>query len=458
MSTIKIIRGAGIVFFGSVIGLGLKLLAKMIIARSVTVSEFGVYSLASVIFSIAFVLALLGMEEGVPRQVAYEDDASKIVGSSLIVAITSGAIVALIMFSFSKEIASMFNESMLDMAIRMFSIALPFSVLSSTMLANFRGFEMPEVKVCFGDILKNSTFVCILLIFYLFHPSLMGVLMAFLLATLTSFISLTYVFTRRINFKFDLTKIPDLLRFSIPLLLAIVLGMIMAWTDTIMVGYFERARDVGLYSAAQSLASLLPVFLSSAGYMFVPIASRALSNGGREEIGKMYRTTTKWVFVITAPFFAIVLLHTNFVLSTFFGSKYSDADIVLRILALGFMFHVILGLNGASLIVFGGGRSLMYMTLAGAICNVVLNTILIPIYGIVGAGISTAISYAIANSIASLKLFRISKIHPFGGGYLKVLIPTLGVLVLRSLPLFLIVLILSTFFSLDDYDRELLRT
>jgi len=455
MSTLKIFRGAGIVFLGSIVGLGLKLLAKMIITRSVTVSEFGVYSLASVIFSIALVVSLLGMEEGVPRQVAYEEEPSKTVGSSIIVALFSGTTVAAFLFIFSTYIADLFKEGMLDFVIKVFSIALPFSVLSSTMLANFRGFEMPEIKVCLGDVLKNSVFVVTLLLLYLTNPSLSGVLMAFVLATLVSFISLTYTFIRRIDYSFDLSAVPDLLRFSIPLLLAIMLGMVMAWTDTIMIGYFESARDVGLYSAAQTLAALLPVFLSSAGYMFVPVASKALSKG--ESIGKMYRTTTKWIFVVTVPFFAILMLHPKFVLNLFFGNDYSEAGIVLEVLALGFMFHVALGLNGASLIVFGGGRYLMYMTLVGAVCNVVLNLVLIPVYGILGAGMATTASYVLANSVASLKLYRISRIHPFGVGYLKVLVPTICALTLRSFPLFIVVLVVATLLSIEDYDRELFR-
>jgi len=46
----------------------------------------------------------------------------------------------------------------------------------------------------------------------------------------------------------------ELLLFSIPLLGVAMLQMIIAWTDTLMLGYFRLLADVGLYNAALPLA------------------------------------------------------------------------------------------------------------------------------------------------------------------------------------------------------------
>ncbi len=463
--TYAIFRGAGIVLFGSMIGLGLKTLSKILIARSVSVSDFGIYSLASVIFSMAFVLSLLGMEEGVPRQVAYyKEKAHKIAGSAIIIASASGVIIATILFTTSDFLANSFHEPSLGLALRMFSLALPFSVVSSVMLSTFRGFEMPEVKVYFGDIMRNSLFFALLLVVYIERLSLMGVLVSYDISVIVLFFCLMVLLFKRIDIEFEFSEIKELVKFSIPLLFAIVLGMVMTWTDTIMVGIFERAEDVGLYSAAQSLASLLPILLSATGYMYVPVASRILSEGRDHELKRVYVTVTKWVFVLTMPFFAILVLHPKLILGIFFGRDYERAWKVLAILALGFAFHVVMGLNGANLIVLGGGKVYMYMTLVGAVCNVVLNFLLIPVYGIVGAGIATSTSYILANSIASLKLYKISRLHPFDGNYLKVLLSAAIALLLSKYgsPLQSISIFTVTFFALilllkcvNDYDKEL---
>lgn len=426
----RIFKGAGIVFFGSVIGLCLRLLSKVLIARSVSISDFGIYSLASVVFSIAFVLSLLGLEEGTPRQIAYFRRTGKvnnIVSSSLIISAISGIIVAALMFIYSDNMAIFFNKERLSFTIKFFSLALPFSVLTSTFLAIFRGFEMPRIRVYFSDVLKNGIFVGLLLIVFVMRLSLIGVLVSYVISILFTFICLAVMMLRKINFELtvDRTTTADLLKFSLPLLVAIILGMVMAWTDTLMLGYLRESKDVGLYSASHSLAGLIPIFLSSAGYMYIPVASQICSEGLIDELGRIYKIVTKWIFSVTIPFFIILILYPKFVLGLFFGESYASACNVLRILSLGFMFHVVVGLNGASLIVLGGGRLLMYMTLIGAVSNVILNIFLIPMLGIIGAAVATAISYVLANTMASIKLFQLSGIQPFTRNYLKLLVASM---------------------------------
>jgi len=257
--------------------------------------------------------------------------------------------------------------------------------------------------------------------------SLIGVLVSYVISILFTFICLAVMMLRKINFELtvDRTTTADLLKFSLPLLVAIILGMVMAWTDTLMLGYLRESKDVGLYSASHSLAGLIPIFLSSAGYMYIPVASQICSEGLIDELGRIYKIVTKWIFSVTIPFFIILILYPKFVLGLFFGESYASACNVLRILSLGFMFHVVVGLNGASLIVLGGGRLLMYMTLIGAVSNVILNIFLIPMLGIIGAAVATAISYVLANTMASIKLFQLSGIQPFTRNYLKLLVASM---------------------------------
>jgi len=166
--------------------------------------------------------------------------------------------------------------------------------------------------------------------------------------------------------------------------------------------------------------------------MYVPVASQIYSEGSMKELRRTYQIITKWIFSVTAPFFLLVFLFPEIALYVF-GANYVGASNALRLLALGYMFHVAMGLNGASLIVVGGGKLLMYMTLIGALSNVALNTILIPMYGITGAALATSSSYILANLSASLKLFKISGIQPFTRNYLKSLLMFIAFLALMSL-------------------------
>ena len=106
----------------------------------------------------------------------------------------------------------------------------------------------------------------------------------------------------------------------------------------------------------------------------------------------------------------------------FFGEKYISAAPALQILAIGFMFHTLLGLNGLSLVIAGESRFISLSTFIASVLNVVLNALLIPDYGMIGAATATSVSYFIGNALTSLRLYQKTRIHPFSWNYVKSLV------------------------------------
>jgi len=70
-SLVKITKGAGIAFIGSLVGLFFGFIGRILVARYGTEADYGVFSLAFVIFSICAVIATLGLQQAAPRSIAY---------------------------------------------------------------------------------------------------------------------------------------------------------------------------------------------------------------------------------------------------------------------------------------------------------------------------------------------------------------------------------------------------
>ena len=189
-----------------------------------------------------------------------------------------------------------------------------------------------------------------------------------------------------------------------------------------MLGYYKGSEVVGLYNSASPIAKLLPIFLYSASFFYVPLASSFYARGKLSEMGRIYQILTKWIFLLTLPLFALIFLFPEAVIVVFFGEKYIPAAPTLEILAIGFMFHILLGLNGWSLIIIGESRFISLSTFIASISNVILNTMLIPQYGAIGAAIATSVSYFVSNLLNSIKLYQKTRIHPFSWNYVKPLI------------------------------------
>lgn len=479
----RIAKGAGIVFIGTIIGMILGFLQRVLIARHYSQAEYGIFSLTFVLLNIFAVLATLGLQEGTPRQIAYykgKGDMKKVKGiviSSIELSIIAGIIFSLILFWGSRFMSTeLFHEEMLSTTLKIIAIALPFFILVNIFTAVARGFNDVRPRVYFQNILRNVLFIVLLIIITWLGLSFLEVIYAFSFSIIISCILLAFYITRKIFL--SITKEKDysvfsmrkeLLFFSFPLLAVTMLNMIMNWTDTLMLGYFKSSSVVGLYNAAFPLAQLIPVALTSAGFLYVPVASELHSKDRLKEIKRTYQVLTKWIFSFTFPMFFILFLFPETVLRVIFGVNYVAANLALRILCLGFMFHTFLGLNGLTIMAMGKTRFLMLASLIAAIINVILNITLIPKFSIKGAAIASLSAYCIANILKSTKLYRLSKIHPFTWNYLK---PTgisimLIVLIyffashlkinLWMLPIFLLAFLISYFillFLTKSFDKE----
>jgi O-antigen/teichoic acid export membrane protein len=209
-----------------------------------------------------------------------------------------------------------------------------------------------------------------------------------------------------------------------------------------MLGYFKTTDIVGLYNAAHPISQLVQVFLLSLVLIYVPITSQLYAKKRLDEMRRNYVILTKWVVSATLPLFLVLFFFPGAVLQAFFGPGYMHASVALalRILALGVFCHVFFGPNAATLIVIGKTKLNLIDNLAGVIGNVVLNLLLIPTFGIIGAATASTLSFVVVNMVKSAQIFRSHKIHPFTRNYMH---PVLASIVLISL----IYVLLNTFWN-----------
>ncbi len=211
----------------------------------------------------------------------------------------------------------------------------------------------------------------------------------------------------------------ELFVYSMPLLAAEILFTLMLWTDTLMLGYFKTTEVVASYNAAYPIAQLLSVVITSIGFLYVPIVSKLYGSNQITEIGTINASSTKWCFMLTFPVFVLMFLFPDILLNLFYGLRYTGASSVLQILALGFIMNSYFGLNYYTLMSTGKSSFIMYCTLISAILNIVLNLLLIPLYGMLGAAIASACSFITIEVYMTRKLHKFLAIHPFTVNYLK---------------------------------------
>jgi len=429
----KIARGAGIALIGTAIGLLFGFGVRLVIARYGATADYGIFSLALTVLNIAAMFSALGLSRGTTRYIAYfrgKGDAARVrstISTSIKLSAAASIVISIIVFLAAEPIASkVFHTPELALPLRIFAAGVPFFTLIHMLVSIFRGFDRIEPMVIFEYLILNVLFLGFLSLIVVGGMPITTLYYAYLVALVITFSALAAYTARRLpretgsaspSNNQPVTK--ELMWFSLPLLGVAMFHMIIGWTDTLMLGYFKTPEIVGLYNAASPLGRFISEPLSALVLIYAPVATGLFSRNKMSELKTTYAISTKWLIFITMPIFLVLFLFPEAVLGLFFGADYMPAAAALRILSLGFIISNLLGPNGAMLLAMGHPRFLMWTNLAAAVLNIVLNILLIPPLGIVGAAIASATSLTLINIIKVVKLYSLSRVQPFSKNLLK---------------------------------------
>ncbi len=191
--------------------------------------------------------------------------------------------------------------------------------------------------------------------------------------------------------KIDIPFWMSILRQSLPLCITMVVGMINYNFDIIMIGFIKNEESVGWYSAAYKVVLLFLAVCASYFSVILPSVSRYYNralDGLRERIGISIRFTS--AIGVPIAFGGAILAYP--IINLIYGTEYSNSVPVLRLLIIT-VFIIILRINYRVLLIGLNKQTLDLKCVSfSLVVNVVLNLILIPLYGLIGAAIATVCS------------------------------------------------------------------
>ena len=226
------------------------------------------------------------------------------------------------------------------------------------------------------------------------------------------------------------------------------IGIIMHWIDILMLGIFSDANAVGMYHPIERTAGLIRMILFAFAGIFAPLFSQYFYESNSEKMKEIYQLSTKWIFVASLPLFIFLMLFSNQMLMLF-GSEF-DNGLALKILTVGIMIQAFFGLGSSSLTMSGFSNLNLLNVLVALAVNIIMNIILIPQYGIVGAALATSIALLIISCLRFFENYYILNLNIFS---LKLIKPIIS----AALTIGLTILSKKYFLSLLDYSSSLLN-
>ncbi len=201
------------------------------------------------------------------------------------------------------------------------------------------------------------------------------------------------------KWKFNLKYSKALLNESWPLIFSGMLVTIYLKIDQVIINYMMDDAATGLYAAAVKLSEAWVSIPWIIGGSLYP----ALVNSYKENI-QAFQTRVSQTYILLIAVAAVIILPivlfahpiTHFV----FGAEYVDSAVVLQ-LHIGSLLFIFLGsVANRWLIIEGIQKYWMINSAIGAVSNIILNIVLIPVMGINGSALATLLSYAFAYHFA----------------------------------------------------------
>jgi O-antigen/teichoic acid export membrane protein len=197
-----------------------------------------------------------------------------------------------------------------------------------------------------------------------------------------------------VKFSFDKVLIKKIIIYSLPLLIAGFAGMINETLDRILLKYLlpdsvNAMEQIGIYGANYKLAILMTLFIQMFRYAAEPFF---FSNKNESNAKDLYAKATKYFIICGLCIFLGVMFYLDFV-KYFIDKDYFVGLTVVPILLLanlflGIFFNFSIWYKLNDMTKYGA-----YLAIFGAIITVILNVILIPIFGYVGSAWATLICY-----------------------------------------------------------------
>ncbi|RQG92490.1 flippase [Natrarchaeobius chitinivorans] len=186
-----------------------------------------------------------------------------------------------------------------------------------------------------------------------------------------------------------------LLEYSVPLTATRSANVVDKQIDTVLVGVFLTPAAVAFYTLGKQITDFLLAPAEALGFTISPNFGEQKASGSLEQARRIYETSLTQTMMLYVPAAAGIVIVAEPFITMIFGADYAGAVPVLQILAGFVVLQAITNLTSDSLDYLGRARSRAIAKGGTAAANFVLNLILIPTIGVVGAAIATVATHSV---------------------------------------------------------------
>ncbi|GLI37380.1 flippase [Geobacter hydrogenophilus] len=393
---LEAIGNTGWLFADRLLRMGVGLIVGVWIARYLGPSQYGILNYAASFVTLFSAIALLGLEAIIVRDlVRYPEREREILGTTFFLRFVAGIV------SYFIAVAAIFvirpDDRLTHLMVGIIGWVLIFGSFDTIDL-----WFQSQVRSKYVVYAKNAGFLIaagLRVAFIVVKAPIIAFAVANAAEIGLGAVGLLMVYRRsgqrisRWKNSFPLAR--RLFTESWPLLLSGIVFMVYLRIDQVLLGQLANDREVGIYAAAVRVAELwffIPTAIVSSVFPNIVRTKENDENEFYARLQKLYNLLAFIGYAIAIP----GSLLAGLIIKLLFGAPYAAATPMLVLLLWSDIFAILAVARNAYLLAMNWSWVLWLMVLAGAVSNVLLNYMLIPHYGGVGAAVASLVSYWIA--------------------------------------------------------------
>ncbi|MDO8281330.1 MAG: flippase [Thermodesulfovibrionia bacterium] len=419
-------RGGAVAYILQIGGTALGFINQVALARMLGTNGIGEVILALTIVYISGLLAAFGMQGAMMRfvpQYAEKEEKEKLKGIiylTLIFCSLLSIVFAVVILIASKYIAlNVFHAPALLKLLPIVVIALPLNVLNSLIQAILKGYKNTFKALLPHAVISPLVRLVFFLLLSFFEVSSLYAIVAYILGELIALVlSLTFLFNKMsgTNALYRWNEFKEIIRVGPTMIIATFGWFLFSEADIWIVGMYSSTEAVGIYGVAVKMCTFIIFTLYAFSTIMPPIISSLHASGDTKELRRVISESSRWILTSSMPIVLIFILEGDIILKYMYGSEFSSGYIVLVILSLGQLVNAGSGLTGWFLQMTGGHMAFMKITIFWGICNVILNIIFVPRFGIIASAVSTSFTLSMVNIMSVWLIYKKSSILTLAKG------------------------------------------
>tara|TARA_B100000767_G_scaffold87964_1_gene84488 strand:- start:146 stop:1615 length:1470 start_codon:yes stop_codon:yes gene_type:complete len=244
------------------------------------------------------------------------------------------------------------------------------------------------------------------------HEFILYLTALYFLRTLIMMLYAFKLYTPKFTFSFP-ENIREIISYSAYIILAGSAGAILLDIDKVMLPQKEAIELAAFYTVGVFIASVVEAPGRAMLQIVQPLTSKAINEKNTIEIASLYKRTSVNLFIVCGLFFILINCNVEELYKIVGKPEYSKGIFIVLMISIAKLYNMFLGNNGAIISNSKYYKILLPYGIAMAISVTYLNIVLIDLFNMNGAALSTLLVILVFNTIKILYVKKKFNILPF---------------------------------------------